>query len=190
MADLDGDDVSDIAYRLDYAVEVLHGASDRTLTAVAFPADLTADGLVNYRVQPDEQILVVNPGPVALASTSLLPEISRWQSPIAHQRRTATKDVEFRGQNIRKGDKVAMWYVSANRDEDMIPDADRFIVDLEIVVDVLHAGGPLHARQQMRNFVGEHWSTERNRAVVRSDVDRARMRHYTAQLRTHAIDEH
>jgi cytochrome P450 len=60
---------------------------------------------------------------------SLVQEIIRWQSPIAHQRRTATRDVELQGQLIREGDKVAMWYVSGNRDETAIPDADRFIID-------------------------------------------------------------
>ncbi len=62
---------------------------------------------------------------------SMVPEIIRWQSPIAHQRRTATRDVELGGQQIREGDKVALWYVSANRDEDMIEQPDRFIIDRE-----------------------------------------------------------
>jgi cytochrome P450 len=44
-----------------------------------------------------------------------VPEIIRWQTPLAHMRRTATEDVELQGQTIRAGDKVVMWYVSANR---------------------------------------------------------------------------
>ncbi|HLK25470.1 MAG TPA: cytochrome P450 [Caulobacteraceae bacterium] len=60
---------------------------------------------------------------------SMVPEIIRWQSPVAHMRRTAKEDFEFRGKLIKKGDKVVMWYVSGNRDEDAIPDANRFLID-------------------------------------------------------------
>jgi cytochrome P450 len=62
---------------------------------------------------------------------SAVPEIVRWQSPVAHMRRTATRDFELSGKTIRKGDRVVMWYVSGNRDEEAIPDADRFIIDRE-----------------------------------------------------------
>jgi cytochrome P450 len=49
---------------------------------------------------------------------SAVSEIIRWQTPLAHMRRTALEDHEIRGKTIRKGDKVIMWYVSGNRDED------------------------------------------------------------------------
>ncbi len=61
---------------------------------------------------------------------SLLPgaveEILRFVPPLHHFRRTATADTEIRGVSIAEGDKVAMWYTSANRDEDIFPDAHRF----------------------------------------------------------------
>ena len=60
---------------------------------------------------------------------SLVPEIIRWQTPLAYMRRTATQDTELGGKQIRKGDKLAMWYLSANRDEEMIGEPDRFIID-------------------------------------------------------------
>ena len=60
---------------------------------------------------------------------SMAPEIIRYQTPLAYMRRTALEDVEFGGQLIRKGDKVAMWYISGNRDEEAIEDPDRFIID-------------------------------------------------------------
>jgi cytochrome P450 len=60
---------------------------------------------------------------------SMVSEVIRWQTPLPHMRRTATEDVELGGQKIRKGDKVVMWYLSGNRDETMIPDADRLIID-------------------------------------------------------------
>ncbi len=46
---------------------------------------------------------------------SIVPKVIRWQTPISHMRRTAIENVEFRGQQIRKGDKVVMWYLSGNR---------------------------------------------------------------------------
>ena len=60
---------------------------------------------------------------------SMAPEIIRYQTPLAYMRRTALEDVEFGGQLIRKGDKVAMWYISGNRDEEAIEEPDRFIID-------------------------------------------------------------
>lgn len=60
---------------------------------------------------------------------SLVPEIIRWQTPLAYMRRTAVEDVELGGEHIRAGDKVIMWYLSGNRDESEIPEAHRFIVD-------------------------------------------------------------
>lgn len=60
---------------------------------------------------------------------SMVSEIIRWQTPLSHMRRTATKDVEFRGKQIKQGDKVIMWYISGNRDEDAIDQADKFIID-------------------------------------------------------------
>lgn len=68
-----------------------------------------------------------------LANPSLIPnmvsEIVRWQTPIAHMRRTATEDFEFEGKHIRKGDKVVLWYVSGNRDETVIENAEQFLID-------------------------------------------------------------
>ena len=60
---------------------------------------------------------------------NMVPEIIRWQTPLAYMRRTALDDIEFRGKTIRKGDKVAMWYVSGNRDEDVIDNPDALVID-------------------------------------------------------------
>jgi cytochrome P450 len=58
-------------------------------------------------------------------------EIVRWATPVIHFRRTATRDTELRGQRIRAGEKVVMWYCSANRDEDVFDDPFRFDVTRE-----------------------------------------------------------
>lgn len=68
------------------------------------------------------------------ADPSLIPnavqDIIRWQTPLAHMRRTALQDAELGGQKIRAGDKLALWYLSANRDESVFgDDADKIVVD-------------------------------------------------------------
>ncbi len=60
---------------------------------------------------------------------NMVSEIIRWQTPLAYMRRTATQDVELGGKTIRQGDKVAMWYVSGNRDESVFENADQLIID-------------------------------------------------------------
>src|SRR5258707_10507067 len=60
---------------------------------------------------------------------SFVPEVIRWQTPLAHMRRTALQDTEIRGKQIRKGDKVVMWDVSGNRDEEAIDRPYEFIID-------------------------------------------------------------
>ncbi|OXE35395.1 MAG: cytochrome P450 [Phenylobacterium zucineum] len=75
---------------------------------------------------------------------SMVPEIIRWQTPLAHMRRTALQDVELGGKTIKKGDKVVMWYVSGNRDERAIPEPDRFIIDRERPRQHLSFGFGIH----------------------------------------------
>jgi len=83
-------------------------------------------GLLALSQNPDQEAkLRANPDLI----TSMVPEIIRWQTPLAHMRRTALADYELGGKTIRKGDKVAMWYVSGNRDETAIEDPDSFIID-------------------------------------------------------------
>jgi cytochrome P450 len=58
-------------------------------------------------------------------------EIIRWQTPLAHMRRNATRDAEVEGQQIKAGDKVILWYVSANRDESIFPNAGELDITRE-----------------------------------------------------------
>ena len=60
---------------------------------------------------------------------SLIGEIIRYQTPIIHMCRTATRHVEFNGQNIRERDRVVLWYISGNRDKSEIDCPDKFIID-------------------------------------------------------------
>ena len=64
----------------------------------------------------------------------ILPMISetiRYQTPLAHMSRVATRDVELGGKTIKKGDRVVMWYISGNRDETMVDRPNDFIIDRE-----------------------------------------------------------
>jgi len=98
-------------------------------------------GLLALHQNPQEMAkLRANPALV----DSLVPEIIRWQTPLAYMRRTATQDTELGGKTIRAGDKLAMWYLSANRDESMIPEPDRFIIDRERARQHLSFGFGIH----------------------------------------------
>lgn len=82
------------------------------------------------------------------ADPTLIPnavsEIIRWQTPLAHMRRTATEDCELEGQRIAKGDKLVLWYISGNRDESVFPQADRLIVDRDNARRHLSFGYGIH----------------------------------------------
>src|SRR5690348_11738697 len=75
---------------------------------------------------------------------SFVPEVIRWQTPLAHMRRTATADTELAGKRIAKGDKVVMWYVSANRDEDVFERPNDFVIDRANARDHLAFGRGVH----------------------------------------------
>jgi len=75
---------------------------------------------------------------------SMVSETIRWQTPLAHMRRTATEDAEIGGQKIRKGEKVIMWYVSGNRDDSVIDDPDTYIIDRDRPRQHLSFGFGIH----------------------------------------------
>jgi cytochrome P450 len=98
-------------------------------------------GLLALSENPDELAkLKANPALVP----SLVAETIRYQTPVIHMRRTATRDTELAGQHIRQGDKVVMWYVSGNRDESAIDNPDAFIVDRPRPRQHLSYGAGIH----------------------------------------------
>ena len=83
-------------------------------------------GVLALNKHPREyEKLLQNPGLIP----KMVPEIIRWQSPVAHMARTALQDTELGGKQIKKGDRLAMWYISGNRDEEAIDNANEFIID-------------------------------------------------------------
>ena len=95
------------------------GGNDTTRNSIS-------GGVVALNEHPQEyQKLRDNPKLIP----NMVAEFIRWQTPVIHMRRTALQDVQLGGRDIRKGDKVVMWYLSGNRDEDVFVDADRLVID-------------------------------------------------------------
>ncbi len=82
------------------------------------------------------------------ANPALIPnavqELIRWQTPLAHMRRTVEEDTEIDGVTMKKGDKVVLWYISANRDESVFKNPDRIIVDRDNARRHLSFGYGIH----------------------------------------------
>ncbi|WGS26158.1 cytochrome P450 [Bradyrhizobium sp. ISRA464] len=76
--------------------------------------------------------------------SSAVSEIIRYQTPIAHMRRNAATDSILGGKKIRKGDKVIMWYISGNRDDEVFENASSFIIDRKNVRQHLSFGFGIH----------------------------------------------
>ena len=71
--------------------------------------------------------LRANPGLIP----SMVSETIRYQTPLAHMSRVATRDVEIGGKTIKAGDQVVMWYISGNRDENVVENPNAYIIDRE-----------------------------------------------------------
>ena len=85
-------------------------------------------GLMALTENPEERNkLIKDPSLISNATDEML----RWVTSVIYFRRTAMKDTNIRGQDIKAGDKIVMWYGSANRDEDIFPDGHLFKVDRE-----------------------------------------------------------
>ncbi|MYE10882.1 MAG: cytochrome P450 [Gammaproteobacteria bacterium] len=95
------------------------GGNDTTRNSIS-------GGVIALNQYPDQyRKLRENPALIP----DMVAEMVRWQTPVIHMRRTALEDYELGGQRIREGDKVVMWYISGNRDENVFPDADKLIID-------------------------------------------------------------
>ena len=90
---------------------------------------------------PEEyEKLCANPALVSSAA----PEFIRWQTPVIHMRRKAMQDTELGGQRIAAGDKVIMWYISGNRDADVIDNPDALVIDRQNPRQHLSFGYGIH----------------------------------------------
>lgn len=115
-----------------------------------------------------------NPGLIP----NMVAEIIRWQTPLAHMRRTALEDVEFHGKTIKKGDKVVMWYVSGNRDDSVFENPDKLIIDRKNARQHVSFGFGIHrcmgnrlAEMQLR-VLWEEISKRFHKVEVAGEVER------------------
>ncbi len=95
------------------------GGNDTTRNSISAGVLALNENPGEYKKLMENQDLIPN----------MVSEIIRWQSPVAHMCRTALEDTEIGGKKIKRHDKVCMWYVSGNRDEDVIPRANEFLID-------------------------------------------------------------
>ena len=113
--------ISDPMKLLGNIILLIVGGNDTTRNSIS-------GGVIALNEYPDEYQKLRDD--VALIP-NMVSEMIRWQTPVIHMRRTALKDFDLNGKDIKKGDKVIMWYLSGNRDESVFPDADRLIIDRE-----------------------------------------------------------
>ncbi len=119
------------------------GGNDTTRNSIS-------GGLVALNDNPDQyQKLRDDPSIIP----TMVSEIIRWQTPLAHMRRTCTTDFELGGKTIRAGDKVVMWYISANRDSDKFDAPYAFNITRDNARNHISFGFGIH--RCMGNRVGE-----------------------------------
>ncbi len=126
--------------RLDFVSALANGEATRNLAPLDYLGTLIlliVGGNDTTRNSISGGVLALNEHPSEYAKLrndralipSFVSEIIRWQTPLAHMRRTATRDTELAGKRIQRGDKVVMWYVSANRDDEVFERPDELWIE-------------------------------------------------------------
>ncbi len=132
-AEIDGDKLS--AEEFELFVLLLAVAGNETTR------NATAHGILAFMTHPDEFAkLQAHPELI----DSAVEEVLRWSSPVLYFRRQATHDVTLRGKQIKAGDKIAMWHVSGNRDEEVFDEPFRFDITRSPNEHIAFGGGGAH----------------------------------------------
>jgi cholest-4-en-3-one 26-monooxygenase len=133
-AEVDGDKLTEL--ELDAFFLLLSAAGNETTR------NSITHGVNAFLENPSEyEKLVGDPEGMVGPATE---EILRWSSPVLYFRRNVTRDIALRDEQIKSGDKVSMWFVSANRDEDVFDDPFRFNIERSPNVHVAFGGGGPH----------------------------------------------
>jgi cytochrome P450 len=132
-AEIDGERLSDLEFDMFFML-LINAGGDTT-------RNLVAEGMRTLIEHPEERAkLAAEPGLLPGA----IEEMLRWVTPVIHFRRTATRDCELHGRRIAAGEKVVVFYASANRDAEVFPEPDRFDVTRTPNEHVAFGGGGAH----------------------------------------------
>ena len=132
-AEVDGDTLSEMDFNLFFLLIAVAG-NETTRNSISH-------GIHAFCDYPEQYQLLVTDPTLAQSATE---EIVRWASPVMYFRRNVTKDTELRGQQLKDGDKVSIWYISANRDEDVFDDPFTFDIRRDPNEHVGFGGGGPH----------------------------------------------
>jgi cholest-4-en-3-one 26-monooxygenase len=132
-AEVDGDRLTEMDFNLFFMLLTVAG-NETTRNSISHGMQALLDHPAEYEALVKDPTLI-NPA---------TEEILRWASPVMFFRRNVTTDTEIRGQQIKAGDKVSIWYVSANRDEDVFDDPFRFDIRRDPNDHVAFGGGGPH----------------------------------------------
>jgi cholest-4-en-3-one 26-monooxygenase len=150
-AEVDGHNLSEMDFNMFFLLLAVAG-NETTRNALSHGMNAFLEHPEEYRALVDDPSLV----------NSATEEVLRWASPVMYFRRNATEDIELRGQEIKAGDKVSIWYASANRDEDHFEDPFRFDIRRTPNEHIAFGGGGPHfclgaslARMEIRVLLEE-----------------------------------
>ncbi|MCL6641303.1 MAG: cytochrome P450, partial [Candidatus Rokubacteria bacterium] len=132
-AEVDGDRLSEMDFNLFFLLLAVAG-NETTRNSISH-------GVRAFCEHPDQYRKLVADPSLAKSATE---EVVRWASAVMYFRRNVTRDTELRGQRIRAGDKVSIWYISANRDEEVFDDPFRFDITRHPNEHVGFGGGGPH----------------------------------------------
>ena len=133
-SEIEGDQLSEMDFNLFFMLLSVAG-NETTRNAIAH-------GMNAFLEHPDQwELLVSDP---ARYIGGAVEEILRWASPVMFFRRNATRDVELGGQTIKAGDKISLWYISANRDESVFDEPFRFDITRDPNPHIAFGGGGPH----------------------------------------------
>lgn len=184
-AEVEGDRLSEMDFNMFFMLLAVAG-NETTRNAIAH-------GMNAFLEHPEQyEMLVAEPERLLGSATE---EILRWASPVMYFRRNVTQDVELHGETIRAGDKISLWYISANRDEEVFEDPFRFDVARDPNPHIAFGGGGPHfclgaqlARLEIR-VLFEELATRVPRVEALGTPDRLRsnfiggIKHLPVQLR-------
>jgi cholest-4-en-3-one 26-monooxygenase len=133
-AEVDGESLSDMDFNLFFLLLSVAG-NETTRNAIAH-------GMNAFLENPDQYELLASDPDRHLPGA--VEEILRWATPVLYFRRNCTRDTVVGGQTIRAGDKISLWYISANRDEDVFTDPFRFDIERDPNTHIAFGGGGPH----------------------------------------------